>query len=235
MLVMRKFCIYLLSAFLFLLVGCGKKTILQNPVFLLQYNIDTSSYSGYAEYKSSGSNFQLRPVPSVVFSNNPAADSVNFLFQSQLQDVSGSPVAMFVVSKRFAKSQCDSTVLNWTLKSDYDFYSIFKTGEIKMRYSDGTGLRDGLNLSLTTSTADYHLPLSLAAYNDTTYRFEISEIAYYATDNDIDWNKLISDNIVELGSRRIMVKFNFRCKLYDVSNDSTLVTNGVFQSVFTDR
>lgn len=233
----RQLVSYFLITFIFLSSSCRKRDVIPAPILRLEYNSALSNYSGYTQYDFSSSSFQLQPSTSVTFSISPLGDSIELSFLSQLKDKTGLPSTIVIVSKRFARNQCDSTTTGWVLKNDDDFSNVFEQSNIESRYFDGSSMRDGLYLALSLSGANYELPLTYNSHIDTTNQFVIAEVVFDTPEEQkVDWSKLISDGIVPSSPcRKAMVRFNFRCKLFDGLNDSTVFDNGVYQGVFVDR
>ncbi len=228
--------------FILLQFGCGKTVFVPAAAFILKYDAGADSYTGYAEYKVGNSNFQLIPGRTIATLSDPSSDSVLMHYNSILQDKSNKPLVAISFQKYFLKTQMDSIEGGWVPKNEVDFYDAFKTGILEIQHLQN---KQGVNIILNTTTNPYVFQNSFGfvlptpAHLDTFNHFEITEVKYNnATSHEIDWVKLYIDNIIRNSEARvILVKFNFKCKLFNTNapHDSIHVTNGVFQGFFADR
>ncbi len=160
-------------------------------------------------------------------------------YNSFLTDTINKVSAALAISKVFHRNQFDSTDYGWLLKNEADFYSLFTKGQINLLNGNSLGSQDGIGFVVNIGGNNYvthpsgyshHIPPHL----DTSNEFVVEDVFQ----NKVNWNVLyLYDFLPVLDARKIIVKFRFKAKLFNLQapHDSIFISNGQFQGFFADR
>lgn len=231
---MRTLPVFLAVFVLLGFAGC-KKEFPAKPVIILQYDVNGNSFS---RSETVSSNKTLFTSASANWSAMTSADSIIMIYSSTILNGSSTPVATFTLYKAYSKIDLDNVNggTAYIPKTDALFYEAFKTGNTKVRWL-GQAQNEPAGFSFALSTNDGAYTSSPA---NTTSNYPETETEYkiVSSTSDIDWLvlQLNNNDLPSTGARKVMVNIEYKCKLFNVNNQSEeVLTNGIFQSYFIDR
>lgn len=230
--------LFFVATILLTVSACSKAVHFPEPVIILEYTTDSSSFS---RTETVTSNRTLLTAAGVNWGPAQSADSIILSYGSSVFNGSNNvPNASITITKAYSKNDLEAYTVDGFLryrpKTDELFNDAFKTGKLKVSWYNGpdydfTGAAFFLSTGPTGYTSSPSQPILNAP--DT-----INDISITNATRDINWLTAYSNipNMVDYSSRNIMVTFNYKCRVYNTEDQSVeKIVTGKFQSYYVDR
>ncbi len=224
--------LYLVAVILYALgFSTCKKDTWPEPHFIMQYTAAGHSYSKQVDYNTNASAYDITPAASVA-SYVVSSDTIIMRFTSSLTDADNQHAINVSITKPFHRNQLDSTATGYRLKSNDDFYNLFKEGSPGVYTYPATSNNPTIDIVIRDSGQYVFEPPQFTppvpAAQDTENSFEI-------LNSNTDVNFISVDGLPTLVPLRlIMVTIRFKCRLYSINyaHNERIFTDGTYQGYF---